>query len=360
MKKYFIYQIKKNILPLSILALLCIIAYVLPVSVRNYSTWNAGEFIGHDGQYYQVNYTELYTTNIIIVLGVMSGLTPIYMFAYKMNRRSVDMYYSLPLSKTKILIVHFAVGFLGVIAAFTLSYWLGVIVTAVKVRRLAYINFLWIYLACIIPAFTIYSTVSFLYTRANSMIDGIIFAAAGFLYLAMPFFALESAVNEIVLRPLTLEGLGFTPAGSLISIASVLGDRLYRQPNYWDFDFAGVGWRAMSSLSYLLGRIICTLLSIGAAVALILTEKDGKAENCLQISQSVFGFKIAIPLNLICLGVILESSLPVLCALAFAAFIATVVWKRTIKIGKRQAILLAIYIAVAVTASLAIHIPSYY
>lgn len=358
MKKYLKFQLKKNLLPFALLVLFCVIVYVIPLLTQNYSRWNnpsplppPGQFIPPvgSGGYYERVYLELYTENILIALGIICVLVPIYMFAYKMNKRSVDMYYSLPISRTKIAAVHFIVGLAYVLAAYTLGYFLGFAVVAVKVKHLYLVNYLFLYLATLIPAFTLYALSAFFYTRANTIVDGVIFIVSGVFALFVAVTILNHLIEIAAPKAVLIDAEGFLIWQPLNTIGNFFRNAIkygITETSYsWTFD-PGSPWYEYSVCA-LVGAILMTAGAVGATCGMLLTEKNCKAENCGQISNSIFGYKVAIPLYTVALFMMLGNEILLLCIFAFAAFVATVVYRRTIKIGKNQAILFAIYIVVA-------------
>ena len=78
MRKYFAHLLKKNLLPLACLTLFCLIVYVVPISVTNYSYWNS---LGLLDAHYQYSHHDLYYVNISVVLGLLSVFIPIYIFS---------------------------------------------------------------------------------------------------------------------------------------------------------------------------------------------------------------------------------------------------------------------------------------
>lgn len=336
MKKYFIYQLKKSLLPLALLTLFMALVYAVPAATHNYSLWNSSDNEGR---------VNLYTAYALSGLAAMCVVMPFFIFSYKMNKRSVDMYYSLPLSRTKLTAVNFICGFICVYAAFTAGYLLGFIIIAAKVRRLYLITYLWIYIASVIPAFTLYSISSFLYTRANSVVDGIAFVAMGMFSLVAAGGIINS-VLEAAGVSYNISAIYFLPGWILNDIGIGLGNRIYN-PSYtaWEFDVAYNKWRYLDDIGSLIGGIVTALLAVAAAVGLILSERHAKAENCKQISESVFGYKVMIPLMMLACAAASGRDIVMLCIIAFGGLIATILYRRTIKIGKKHGIRLAVYIA---------------
>lgn len=351
MKKYFVYQLKKSILPFALLALACAIIYVLPVAVRDYGGWNSHP---------DYSYVNLHTENAIIALGIMSVASPTFFFAYKMNKRSVDMYYSLPLSRTKIAAVHFICGFICIFAAFTVGYIAGVVTVIEKVRRLYLLNYLWIYLASFVPSLTLYTLSGFLYTRANTVVDGIIFIVLGLFALSVTYAIIHSVVVAAAGNGKVPSADGFLPWKALESVIDGLAPRIYGdRTTGWDLTRpqGTYGYAAyMYDVCGVVGTVTFTLLAVGAAFGLFFTEKNCKAENCGQISESIFGYKVCIPLYLFSLCMVCGDDVIMLSLVTFAAAALTLIYRRTIKIGKKQAVLFAIYLAVSIVCGILVNL----
>lgn len=320
---------KKNLLPLACFSLFCVVMYVLPITTENYSPWNKGD----------AYFPELHIGWIVSALGILSVVIPIYLFMYKMNRRSVDLYYALPLNRTKILVAHFLVGLILLYGAYTFSFFWGFLIVALKVRRLHLIWYLYLYLATLIPAFVAYSVTAFIFTRANTVIDGIICVAGAMCVFAVTLSALDTIMDRV---PDYYDSLGsfFFPFSSLSQLTSVMENAIIEgKAEIWFTSGFDWKWKFWEDFAFLAGGILWTLLGIGATVGLVKLEKNSKAENCGQRSESIFCFKTQIPIYTVLLSIIALEDIAALCALLFGIFVLCIVYKRTIKIGWKFAII---------------------
>ena len=355
MRKYFTYLLKKNLLPLAVFTLFCIVVYVVPILAENYDYWNQVVFYTyHTGLFYSI---DLYYANIAVALAVMSVLIPIYIFSYKMNKRSVDMHYSLPISKRKILVTNFLAGLVLMYAAYTIAYLLGFLVIAVKVDGLYLIYYLYLYLALLIPAFITYAVTAFIYTRANTIVDGVVSVVGALCIFAM-------AVGMIEVLHLLPDGadwswfFSFTP---LVRAFIELGEGITggkvdiwftsRNPLYKE----GI---INSNICLLVDGILWTVIAIAATVGLICAEKNSKAENCGQISESFFCYKVQIPAYTAMVTAMTwdwsNYELIYLCAILFGALVLSIIYKRTIRIGWKFAIVLGASIIGGIILSLSL------
>ena len=341
MKNYFLHLLKKNALPFVIFTLLCALAYVVPLAVENYNYWNsqaAGDIS------YGMPY--LYLGELSTVLGILAVFIPISLFSYKMNRLSVDMHFSLPISRTKLVVANFLVGLILLYGSYTIAYWLGFIVAAMKIRRLYLIYYLYQYLASLLPAFILYAVTAFLYTRANTEADGVL-AVLGGLFIAMTAAAALSLVSGAVVT------LDFLPFWSLneatISFrqAIVLGraDLWFSANSYGSPFYNRAFW---DDVCLLVGGILWTLAAIAATIGLIRSEKNCKAENCGQISESIFCYRGQLPvyaflLSTLCISMDFNiADLALLLGLAFLVYVMAIVYKRSLKIGWKFAVVLGL------------------
>lgn len=353
MKKYFVHLLKKNLLPLACFTLFCVIMYVINLLVEDYSFWNDAP---------KPQGLDLGVGNLAICLGILSVFVPIAIFSYKMNRRSVDMYYSLPITKKKLLAVNFLVGLILVYVPYTFTYWLGFIILVANIKRLYLIYFLYLYLASIIPAFILYAVTAFVYTRANTALDGILSVIGALFLLATAV----SAVYQMFWR-YSLHGdiqsdafLPFSPLTQVIdsfrsSMTTGMVDDKWFTFTEWDLASATNRRQALSAdVCMLVSCILWTLLAIGATVGLFMTEKNGKAENCGQISNSVFSYKAQIPAYTVLLTALILAiggGIVASLAVAFGVFVLSVIYKRSIKIGWKFAVVLIACFVVGILLS---------
>ena len=123
MKRYFIYELKKNFWPLVILTAISAGLYLVTLSYFNPVSRYAEDSV-------VINTPPLST--VMIELCILCIVAPILMYSFKMNKRSVDAFYSLPIKREKIYLVKTLVGLLLVLIPYTLSYWLGFLSVVVR------------------------------------------------------------------------------------------------------------------------------------------------------------------------------------------------------------------------------------
>lgn len=333
MKKYFLYELKKNAFAIGCLTLISVAVYATTVLTSPYLLRGA---------------TETYVWLISIIGGVLVAFVPAWMLNYKMKKRSVDLYYSLPLSHVKILTVRFLIGLIAVYVPYTAAYWLGAFAAMARTfSEMEAVFYIPQYFATLIPVYLIYAISSFVFTRANNILDGLTFIL---------FWTFAAALVALVLEQLT--------AVTVVTGYDEYSGTVLHRTNYFvkpalyfpfslldfitgHFEMHIAGYMNIHAYPYetvdlvngVIGFTITVLMAAGATAGLFFSERRAKAENAGQISESWFGYKTMIPLYTVCLEAVCSSYILVV-IIAVCAFFLTVAYKRTFKIGKVQAIVL--------------------
>lgn len=327
MKKYFEYELKKS---LFLIGCLTIIA----------SAW------------YLVTLIDAESVLSLASLGIISSIggllafgLPFYVFSYKMKKRSVDLFYALPLSHTKILVVKFLVGLIIVFIPYTVAYWLGLLVIAPRAGglNLNIVYFIPQFFASIIPIYLIYAISSFCYTRANRRRDGQALAVLWFFAVALVLLILMrltagAPIDDEVPEPISLARIYyilpnfFFPSSPLNHVTTVFQAMILGTYN--------PGYETIVLVNMIVGYVFVTLWGAGSTVGIILLEKKSKAENIEQITESWFGYKTVIPvytscLVSLCVGIPYVSFILIILVL-IGMYILSASYRRTVKIGWQQ------------------------
>ena len=330
MKKYFLHELKRQFYPLIALTVVMVLLHVTPLLI---STADSLE----------TNYTHMGT--LAAYVGLLAVGVPTALTQYKMKKRSTDLYYALPISHTKVLTARFLIGLILVYVPFTAAFWLGAFVVMARIS--AVVNAVWyipMYFATLLPVYVIYSMAAFVYTRANRDFDG-------FMFILFWAFALTLVVAVL----LSLFGYDnifvctyFMPFRPLDVSTSFFQHKLY-----------GTQWYAAigdEKVAMALGFSITAALSAAATFGLFFTERNAKAENAGQLSESWFGYRVMLPLYTVGVLSLLDLSfwdteIFLLIIFVTAAFFANVLYRRTFKIGKKQFIIFLISVLAGVVLS---------
>ena len=119
--KFFCFEMKKHLWAFVVLAAVCTLPYIAKLSTMDlfyvYEHHDTGEMI-----------TQILSSQIglaFFALGALCFLSPVLVYSFKMSKRGVDGYYSLPLKKEKLYLVKTMVGLWLVLVPFTVMYWSG-------------------------------------------------------------------------------------------------------------------------------------------------------------------------------------------------------------------------------------------
>ncbi|MCD8309432.1 MAG: hypothetical protein LUD19_06220 [Clostridia bacterium] len=342
MKKYFTYRLKKCLIPFAVILLAGLLFYVMPLAIA-------------EGARFKIEYEDM-SYYIVWVFIAACTLMPVWCFDYRTNKRSADLYYSLPINRTRIAVTHFLTGFITIVAAYTAVFWVGFIIIAAKApANFALINQLYMYLTALPCMYIIYSVASFAFTRGNNFIDGLIFLIAYAFALCVIALAVQEIIecaddNYIYYEDSTFY-LTFAPFAVL---NEYFADRTAGYSN--SVLLFGGTWGS-EEVHFLISVPLLTIASVLATTGLFASERNNKAENCEQVSDSVSGYKILLPLYMFCMCAYFAAVTEILalCLTALVGFFATVLWKRTFKLDK---ITLLIYL-VAVLAGMAAGFTAY-
>ena len=287
MKKAFLYELKRNLLPLVIFSVITVAICVLAVSTTD---------VEHLTGYTSRNSCVWYFMAALMVLCVV---VPIMQFSYRMHTRSVDLWYCLPISRKSLTLVRTLVGLVLVFVPYTLAYWLGVAGVAIQQPRT--FEFVWYlpnYLLSLVLGAGLFGVNAFLFTRANRASDGIVFMLAWGCALAMLMWYLSEIFQFVV--PYYDSRYGTTSY------------RCFSNLPICFFTFGPIGWSASLFDKFILSGAaeysdwlafgislgVGLVEAVAAYVLLFVYADRDKAENAAQISSSWWGYRVLIPVYL--------------------------------------------------------------
>lgn len=191
MREYFLSVLKKRT---PIMIALTIVFLIATVVVNNVSPYVVIEY--SDGIFYDAPKDGLFIVYIagIIALSVVVSLIE---FSFKMIRIQSQQAYSFPIKREKLFLARYLIGLIEIVVPITISYCVSsvMICTSYNLYNLTY---LWLYLPCaLVTAWLCYSYLSFMFCRANNIIDGIAGMALAVLAPLAVGFACETFLNRI-------------------------------------------------------------------------------------------------------------------------------------------------------------------
>jgi hypothetical protein len=325
MKKYFLYELKKNLNPLLFFTAICTILYVTVIATSRLCYVEAND----SGEKIGINCS----TNIWVVyslLGLLCAIVPVLMYSFKMKKRSVDAFYSLPIKREKIMLVKTMVGLLLVLIPYTIAYWAGFLTVCCRENyfRLGY--YVPGYFGGILFGVCLYGVYAFSFTRANSVSDGIVFMLA---YTFIGGLLTGSVALNVDAVSLTgaFESYDFIIFGGLDVFGGNMNNLIRGE---------SVTWRAITFVV----PIVYAVLSYTLLFVLVKKEKGEDAE---QISLSRFGYRALIPLYIVAfMSMNRNGSILNFILILIGAVVATVAYTRKIRFGRKYWAMIGISLVV--------------
>jgi len=291
MKKYFSYEFKKNLILLLVLTVIASVITLIVTATSNFAPYRLCQWCCR-------RYIRYFSSSRIalpmIMFAVMCFIVPIIMFSFKMNSRQVDSLYSMSIRREKIYLVKSFVGLISVYVAYTIAFWAMVITTAFMPNAFYFSGFVVAYFLSLPIGLILFGFNAFVFSRANRIIDGVIFVLIYSVILVIFMLSFHEIVFALARNrnnflnwhnsPLNMERwLVYSPLIFLIS----------RQGNM-------VTWaRASMPENLWVMYLFWALIGAAAWVGLILLPKIEKSENAERISNSRFGYVVLIPLSIV-------------------------------------------------------------
>lgn len=283
MMKFYSYYLKKRLPILVVLGALFLATIIIVL--------NQAEIISYE-RVNEVIIKKVGTFNPFIVLTIIlvscASTIPVMEFAFKMKRRSVDLYYALPLKRSKIYLVKYLVGLTEIFILF-LPQWLVTFIWVAASDNLYNLSYFFGYLGvAILGGVLLYTFMCFFFTMANSIIDGILFMGMG--TCALPL--LINVLYEILLRSGTSNRLFYK---RFFFIPSPLFNLSYELYALMSKDKAGAE-QYSNLLAIILVGFICFLIGV---LFFFIHSKKNDAEKVSDESDSIFGYKTMIPFYMV-------------------------------------------------------------
>lgn len=335
MKNLFNYYFKKRFTVVLIITIICLVISTIALNemrfIRNSTYWVEG-LPGYKGQeYIEVKVPgESPIGMISFFAAVLATIIPLFEFYFKMRKINVDQMYSLPIKRSKLFFVKYIVGLAEVLIPVTITFLYCVIWVGCSKHLFQMIYFLPFYFSLMLVSTIVYTIISFIYTRANTFFDGIILIL---MYLIiLPIFMVT--IDEIFRTDFWSYSFFYSPYFSITRIFEALlkHKNLVGTPHY-ELDFN----------EYMIYSIIINFITACCASFLFfyLNPKD-KAENAFERSNSLFAYKVIIPIVAAVSSMAFSYSTdyiitPIIMVLAY---LSLVVYHRSFKVPWKELVLM--------------------
>lgn len=285
-------------------------------------------------------------TFIAIIACILCTIIPIIEFSFKMSKISIDQMYSLPIKREKLYIAKFISGFIEVlipVCAATIFCVIKVLLTDHMYEMIYFLP----YFGCLVFfMFILYSTVTFFYTRGNTIIDGIINVV--FIIFALEF-VLDTA-DSILWGPITKyydagTAYIYSPIGNITYIFDNMLSAEAVREIYDTYGTPGsYSIRTTLYIGELVPTIMLSIIGIGSAILFVVLNKKDKAEDSMQISNSWFSYKVFIPIYFSCISLLFMDGgeLISFVFIFVGTYITYVIYRRSLKINKKDLLVIAI------------------
>ena len=230
-----------------------------------------------------INLLYLYSVS----LSVLSFVTPVIVFWFKMNKNSYEYEVSVPTSKKNIFLGRYYIGMINIAFSYTIAFIVSILTIFITKGKYFYrYDCLWMYYGMSLVAMAlIYSYFTLVFSKANNVIDGIVC--------------------------LILSIVGPLLCGNIL-ISLVLHYANYGREIVYYYVYPFVPLEGLSEfVAYLakhsegllidqwLSLILMIVVEAGALVFFILSTFNIKVENVGNDSDSIVNYKLLIPLTFI-------------------------------------------------------------
>lgn len=331
MKKMFLYYFRRRLPAMLILMIAMAVMTIIIQSQSSYINYEqSGDYrIETAGQTNPFIYLS-------ILLSVIVTIIPILEFSFKMKRRSVDLYYSLPIKRIKLYICKYFVG----LAEFLILYipqwlisfiWLATLPSVSNIYDMSYS--IYFMLASIGYGILIYTFLTFFYSMGNTLVDGIIFMALASCFLPTLMNVMYSLILGANYSDRTFYMRWFFIYSPLFDISGKMHSNMIGG-NYGDINILGI--------------ILNIALAILASIAFFFIHSEkNNAELVGDESDTIFGYKLFIPLYMVTSFKLISSSISALwVVIGLAGYLFYCIYRKSFRIKRNDIITLGVSIII--------------
>ena len=322
------YYAKKRIIIIGIISIILILLSLIMFQ---------GGFVYGTGEYVYIHNNPINTIGALSI--ILSIIVPIFEFSFKMRKVGVDEFYKFPLKRKKLFLTKYIVGFLEVVLPIV-SLWLFMLIRIVCSRHVFILKYYFLYIVVLIALiFIIYSIITFIYSKCNTIYDGLICIAFVSLMTFVAGEVIDTALNNFDLClfsnpwicPNTNEFFIFSPI-------NFVSDKFKLLMN---------GMKNIKLLEHqIISLIVYSLMGLASFVLLITLSEKEKAENSMDISSSWFSYKTLIPIYIVYLSTEIGTEVIFIILIAIMGYIGYAIYRRSFKIKVCDIITMSACIAV--------------
>lgn len=341
--RYFCYHFKKNIIILIVMIIFCLLITGLGIH-RQYISIAPHTIEGNTEKTEQV-IRHIFSLNVLpYCMTLMSVTMAALELAGFTNKRNIDTWFSFPIDRWKLLLIHASNGFFYMLISYLASSVCGFVVLN-KYRSECHLDMsaYWTAVAIVfLIGILFYGVCLFAFVNANNIFDGLVFIV---LYSYLPS-VIASVLSACLRHHTTIESGLLGMLGNCVSKPQLDMTEEYRREMY-----PGMTSAALNGLSSkVIGEWFWILTGVLAIAGLVILFTRKKAEKIGGISDSLFGYRILIPVTSALL--ILTTSSIVFSVwkglmIGLIVFIAYVVFRRGVRLKILDIIVIAVTVVLA-------------
>lgn len=321
---YFKSHLKDNLTPLIyITVLVFMLSLILSIYLQPYRIYDA-------------NYDEpiiAYRSCLAIpstVIGILAYIIPFQQFSIFKKRRNLDCFYSLPISRREIGVVHYLTGLIILAIPYTVSYTANLVLLLVRNTGMNFSPMIAHFFITLILGAVLYTSVTFIINQANSVTDGCVFCVLwSFVFLlitgAIIFFE-STFVDSLI---------GAFP-WSAIDIVTTHFQKLVENSAESD-TVLSLG----SAKTKIISIIWWVAIGIASFFGFFYTFGKRAPEKTEELSDSYFGYRIMIPVYAIS-GIFALWSVIFWVFICATAFVGYAIYRRSFHFKKTDYVMLGI------------------
>ena len=293
-------------------------------------------------------------------LGVMAVLLPAYLFSDFYSKKGVDFYYSLPITREKLVIVKILAGLVFLFASYTIFFWGSawkIYAAALDPHNTTHYSPglypLWLYLTNLALSVPLFGYSTFAFTRANNLLDGFVHLVA--------YTLLVCILLEFVSVWLEAERQYFLNTNYFISFETLDRNTVFWQgkigltgTNLTEYMLESYQVKTIISPQMIAAIVTQAVLGLSGLAGTIFFVRFQKAEDLGGVSKSLFSYRVLIPLYLFISLFITNHfyfQLITIIPLSAAGYLGYCLYARSFVIGKKNAIVFVATVVVALGAA---------
>ena len=317
MREYFLSILKKRTPIIIALTIIFLITTVVVNNVNPYTVLKVNE-----GVFFDAPKKGLFTVFIVGII-LLSIIVTLVEFSFKMIRIQSQQAYSFPILREKLFLARYLNGLIEIAIPITISFIVSGIMVSIS-DNLYDLNYLWLYLPCaLVMGILVYSYLSFIYCRANNIIDGI---AGMILSVLAPLslgFAVETFLNRFEISFISF--YYFTPFYVMDYLTKFIETMMTQE----EFIFSWI------PLGFCMFWVVLSALAIGF---MGFFNKRIKSEDIASDSNSLFTYRVFIGLATgsltIALSFVISLWAPIVCI--GLTYLGYILYKRGGDLGKEN------------------------